>query len=50
MCSSYAAAIFRTVFRANFILVNWYGPPKKRLEKTKSQMNEINLFVSEREV
>ena len=25
-------------------------PQKKRLEKTKSQMNEINLFVSEREV
>ena len=25
-------------------------PPKKRLEKTKSQINEINLFVSKREV
>ena len=45
MCYSYTAAIFWTVFRANFILVNCYAPPKKRLEKTKSQINEINLLM-----
>ena len=46
MCSSYAAAIFQTVFRANFILVNWYDPPKKGLKKQKVRLMKLTcLFL-----
>ena len=39
----------RSVYRVNFISVDWYGQLKKSPQKLKWQFLEINLFVFEKE-